>query len=80
MFNRFCYVPKSAEALLGDYVRVYLNDDDCPNIRDRDAAARIIEEIVLNDVATKGSFVIEGDSAPGGLRGHLRRHALTSGV
>lgn len=44
-------------------MRIYLNDDDCPNARDRDAAARIVEEIVLNDVVTKGSFVIEGYSA-----------------
>lgn len=44
-------------------MRIYLDDDDCPNARDRDAAARIVEEIVLNDVVTKGSFVIEGYSA-----------------
>ena len=48
---------------MGDYVRIYLDDDDCPNVRDRDAAARIVEEIVLNDVVTKDSFVIEGYSA-----------------
>jgi len=44
-------------------MRIYLDEDDCPNARDRDAAARIVEEIVLNDVVTKGSFVIEGYSA-----------------
>lgn len=45
------------------FLRIYLDDDDCPNARDRDAAAQIVEEIVLNDVVTKGSFVIEGYSA-----------------
>ncbi|MBS0270817.1 MAG: hypothetical protein JSS54_17820, partial [Proteobacteria bacterium] len=44
-------------------MRIFLDDDDCPNARDRDAAARIVEEIVLDDVVTKGSFVIEGYSA-----------------
>lgn len=46
-----------------DILRIHLDDEDCPNARDRDAAARIVEEIVLNDVLTKGSFVIEGYSA-----------------
>ncbi len=44
-------------------MRIYLNNDDCPNSRDRDAAVRIVEDIVLNDVVTKGTFVIEGYSA-----------------
>lgn len=44
-------------------MRIFLNEEDCPNAGDRDAAERIIREIALNDVVTKGSFVIEGYSA-----------------
>jgi hypothetical protein len=33
----------------GDWpMRIYLDDDDCPDAGDREAAARIIEEIALN--------------------------------
>ena len=39
------------------------DDDDCPDAGDRETAARIIEEIALNDVVTRGSFVLEGHSA-----------------
>ncbi|WP_244531010.1 hypothetical protein [Hyphomicrobium facile] len=61
-------------------MRIYLDDDDCPNAKDRDAAARIVEEIVLNDVVTKGSFVIEGYSAARRIARALQRRALTSGA
>ena len=44
-------------------MRIYLDDDDCPDAGDRETAARIIEEIALNDVVTRGSFVLEGYSA-----------------
>jgi hypothetical protein len=44
-------------------LRIYLNDEDCPNADDRDTAERIIHEIALNDVVTKGSFILEGYSA-----------------
>ena len=37
-------------------MRIYLDDDDCPDTRDRETAARIIEEIALNDVVTRGSW------------------------
>lgn len=44
-------------------MRIYLDNDDCPDAGDRETAARIIEEIALNDVVTRGSFVLEGYSA-----------------
>lgn len=44
-------------------LRIYLNYDDCPNADDRETAERLIREIVLNDVVTKGSFILEGYSA-----------------
>jgi hypothetical protein len=44
---------------LGAILRIYL-DDDCPGAGDRETAARIIQEIALNDVVTRGSFVLEG--------------------
>jgi len=44
-------------------LRIYLDDDDCPNADDRDTAERVIREITLNDVVTKGSFILEGYSA-----------------
>ena len=44
-------------------MRIYLDDDDCPDAGDRETAARIIQEIALNDVVTRGSFVLEGYSA-----------------
>jgi hypothetical protein len=47
----------------GAILRINLDEDDAPLVEDRDAAERIISEIILNDVITKGSFVIEGYSA-----------------
>ena len=44
-------------------MRIFLDDDDCPNASDREAASRLVEEMVLNDFVTKGSFVIEGYGA-----------------
>ncbi len=44
-------------------MRIYLDEDDAPLVDDRDAAERIIGEIISNDVMTTGSFVIEGYSA-----------------
>jgi hypothetical protein len=44
-------------------LRIYLDNDDCPDPGDRETAARIIEEIATNDVFTRGSFVLEGYSA-----------------
>ena len=58
------------------YLRIYLDDEDCPNAGDRDVAARIVEEIVLNDVVTKGSAI----APPGGSRRHSQRHVPTNDV
>ncbi len=44
-------------------MKIYLDETDAANPADRDAARRIIEEILSNDVFTKGSFVLEGYSA-----------------
>jgi hypothetical protein len=44
-------------------MRICWDDDDCPDAGDRETAARIIQEIALNDVVTRGSFVLEGYSA-----------------
>ncbi len=44
-------------------MRIYLEEDDAPLVDDRDAAGRIIDEIISNDVLTQGTFVIEGYSA-----------------
>ena len=38
-------------------MRIYLDDDDCPDAGDRETAARIIQEIALNDVVTRGSLM-----------------------
>ena len=44
-------------------LRILLDKDDAPNADDRETAEQILSAIVLNDVITKGSFVIEGYSA-----------------
>ena len=44
-------------------MKIYLDEDDAPNPADREAAERIITDIVTNDVITKGTFVVEGYSA-----------------
>ncbi|AGK57791.1 hypothetical protein HYPDE_30583 [Hyphomicrobium denitrificans 1NES1] len=43
-------------------MRIILDHDDCPNADDRSVAERIIREIALNDVVTKGSLILEGYS------------------
>ena len=44
-------------------MKIYLDEDDAPNPADREAAERLITDIVTNDVITKGTFVLEGYSA-----------------
>jgi hypothetical protein len=44
-------------------LKIHLDETDAPNPADRDAAERIITEIICDDVITKGSFVIEGYAA-----------------
>lgn len=44
-------------------MKIYLDETDAPNPADREAAERVITEIVSNDVITKGSFIVEGYSA-----------------
>ena len=41
-------------------MKIYLKETDAPNPADRDTAQRIIEEIITNDVLTRGSFCLEG--------------------
>lgn len=48
---------------MGPNLRILLDNDDAPNAQDREMAEQIVSAIVLNDVMTKGSFVIEGYSA-----------------
>ncbi len=44
-------------------MRIHLDDEDAPNPADREAATRIVEEIISNDVFTAGSFVLAGYSS-----------------
>ncbi|WP_290986305.1 hypothetical protein [Hyphomicrobium sp.] len=44
-------------------MRIYLDESDAPHPADREAAERIITEIITNDVITQGSFCLEGYSA-----------------
>ncbi len=44
-------------------MKIYLDDTDAPNPADRDAAERIITDIITSDVITRGTFVIEGYGA-----------------
>lgn len=44
-------------------MRIHLDDDDAPNPADREAAIRIITEVMRNDVISRGTFVIEGYSS-----------------
>jgi hypothetical protein len=44
-------------------MNIHLDETDAPNAADRDAARRIIEDIITNDVLTNGTFCLEGYSA-----------------
>lgn len=44
-------------------MKIYLDETDAPHPADREAAQRIIEEIITHDVLTTGSFCLEGYSA-----------------
>lgn len=44
-------------------MHIHLDDDDAPNLADRETAVRIVAEIMRNDVISRGTFVIEGYSA-----------------
>lgn len=44
-------------------MRIHLDEDDAPNLSDRETAERLITAIVTNDVISKGSFIVEGYSA-----------------
>ena len=43
-------------------MKIHLDDGDAPNVVDRETAVQIVEDIVANDVLTRGSFVLEGYS------------------
>ena len=47
-------------------MRIYLYDDDCPDAGDRETAARIIEEIALNDVVTRAHSFWRATARRGG--------------
>lgn len=44
-------------------MQIYLDDDDAPNPADREAAVRIITDVMRNDVISRGTFIIEGYSS-----------------
>lgn len=41
-------------------LRTYLNEDNAPNPDDRETAERVITAIMMKDVISQGSFIIEG--------------------
>ena len=39
-------------------MKIHLDEDDAPNVTDREVAVQIVEAIVTNDVMTVGNFVL----------------------
>jgi hypothetical protein len=44
-------------------MNIHLDETDAPNAVDREAARRIIEDIITHDILTNGTFCLEGYSA-----------------